>query len=78
MAASLLNTPRAIEMSMFVVRAFVRMRELAHAHTELATRLDDIERRVSVHDDELKQVIAALRAMLAAPPKARRRIGFGG
>jgi hypothetical protein len=77
MAASILNTPRAIEMSVFVVRAFIRLRQLSLIHADLAVKLHRLEERVTVHDDELKQVIAALRAMLTPPPKARRGIGFG-
>ena len=76
MAASLLNTPRAIEMSVFVVRAFVRMRELTGAPAQLAAQLTEIERRVTDHDGELKRVIAALRQLLQSPHKPRRAIGF--
>jgi hypothetical protein len=77
MAAAVLNSPLAIEMSIFVVRAFIRFRQLSMIHADLAAKLQRLERRVTVHDEELKQVIAALRAMLTPLPKARRRIGFG-
>ena len=47
MAATVLNTPRATEVSVFVVRAFVRLREMVAANQELAAKLDELERRVS-------------------------------
>lgn len=78
MAATVLNSPRAVETSVFVVRAFVRLRDLARTHAELARHLTALERRVTAHDADLKQVFAALRQLLA-PPQARpnRRIGYG-
>lgn len=77
MAATVLNSPRAVETSVFVVRAFVRLRDLARTHAELARRLTALERRVTAHDADLKQVFAALRQLLE-PPQARpnRRIGY--
>ncbi|GMU65229.1 MAG: hypothetical protein AMXMBFR36_15030 [Acidobacteriota bacterium] len=78
MAATVLNSPRAVETSVFVVRAFVRLRDLARAHAELARHLTALERRVTAHDADLKQVFAALRQLLAPPQaKPNRRIGSG-
>lgn len=76
MAASVLNSPKAIEMSVFVVRAFVRLRELASAHAVIAAKLDELEKRVTAHDSELRDVIDMLRALLQPDPKPRRRIGY--
>ena len=78
MAASLLNSARAVEMSVFVIRAFVRLRDLARTHARLAVSLSVLERRVTEHDRELKEVIAALRALIQPRPGSRRRIGFHG
>lgn len=78
MAATVLNSPRAVEMSVFVVRAFVRLRDFALTHAELAKQLATLERRITAHDADLKQVFAALRQLLEAPTKPRRRIGFSG
>ena len=77
MAASVLSSPRAVEMSVFVVRAFVRLRGLARTHAELAKQLAALERRVTGHDDDLRQVLTALRELLAPPAKPRHKIGFG-
>ena len=77
MAASVLNSPRAVEMSVFVVRVFVRLRRLAITHKELAARLARLERRVGAHDRDLNAVVRALQP-LARPPHElpRPRIGF--
>ena len=77
MAASILNSPRAVEMSIFVVRAFIRLRGLAQQHVELAAKIDALERRVGGHDEDLEQMFIALRALIAPARKAPRQIGFG-
>ena len=76
MAASVLNSPRAVEMSVFVIRAFVRLRAYARGHAEIAKRLDALERRVTDHDDDLSDMFKALRALLAPSPRNTREIGF--
>ncbi len=76
MAATILNSPRAVEMSVFVVRAFIRLRQFARDHSEIARRLDALERKVTNHDQSLKEMFAALRALLAPVDKPRRGIGF--
>ena len=77
MAAAVLNSPRAVEMSVFVVRAFLRLRDYAKTHAELARQLAALESRVTAHDEDLKDVFAALRHLLEPPDKPRRAIGFG-
>jgi hypothetical protein len=76
MAATVLNSRRAIEMSIYVVRVFVRLRELAGAHHLLAATLAELEKRVTKHDSELAEIINILRALLQPTPRARRKIGF--
>jgi phosphoenolpyruvate-protein kinase (PTS system EI component) len=78
MAASVLNTSQAVEMSVFVVRAFVRLKGLTRGHAALAARLAALERRVVGHDADLKAVFAALRAIVEPPKNAGRPIGFRG
>ena len=77
MVASVLNSPRAVEMSVFVVRAFVRLRALSRSHAELGAKLDLIERRVAGHDEELRLVFAGLRKLMELPRRPKRQIGFG-
>jgi hypothetical protein len=78
MAASVLNSPRAVEMSVFVVRAFIRMRELLANNKELAAKLAELEQRVGGHDKVIAQLVAAVRQLIEAPAeeKAKREIGF--
>lgn len=76
MAASVLNSPRAVEMSVYVVRAFVRLRDVARTHSEVAKQLAALESRVTAHDEDLKQVLGALRLLLETPARSRRPIGF--
>jgi hypothetical protein len=87
MAATVLNSPRAVEVSVYVVRAFVQMRELAATHRELAQRLDALEKKTGMlaaqHDVfsrntrlQLKQVFDALRDLMVPPDPPRRPIGF--
>ena len=77
MAASVLNSRRAVEVGVFIVKAFVKMRQAIAEHKELGLRLDELERRLSHHDSRIIQLVQAVR-QLAAPelPAERRRIGF--
>ena len=76
MAASLLNSPRAVEVSVFVVRAFVKLRQLVLSNKELAGKLDQLERKVSGHDDTIRQLVAAIRELMSAPEPPKNRMGF--
>ncbi len=76
MAASVLDSARAVEMAVFVVRAFVRLRDATRLHADLAAKLAALERKVAGHDEDLLQMFAALRALLAPSTQRRRRIGF--
>lgn len=77
MAATVLNTPRAIEMSLFVVRAFVQMREAYGASHEIRKRLDELERKIGTHDRAVARILEALRSLMEPPaPPRRRGIGF--
>jgi hypothetical protein len=79
MAATILNSPRAVDVSVFVVRAFVKLRHWALTHKDLAAKLAELERTVAGHDDAIRQVEAAIRQLMAPPSddKKKRRIGFG-
>lgn len=63
-------------MSVFVVRAFIRLREVARTHGDLAAKLDLLERRVSDHDGSNKDLLRAIRVLLEPPAQPRKRIGF--
>lgn len=77
MLSSVLNSARAIAANIAIMRTFVRLREMAAANSALADKLDELERRVSGHDDAITGIVRAIRE-LAAPldAKPKRRIGF--
>jgi len=79
MAATILNSPLAVEISVFVVRAFVKLREMVVTHKELARKLTELEQKVGSHDTAIRQLIEAIRQLMMPPSetKPRRRIGFG-
>jgi ORF6N domain len=76
MAATVLNSKRAIEMSLFVVRAFVRMREASAANRQIVAKLAELERRLERHDGDIQQLIEAIRELMEPEPANPRRIGF--
>ena len=76
MAASVLNSPRAVEVSVYVVRAFVRLRELAGANREIMAKLEQLERRVVSHDKAIISLFDAFRQMMQPAEKRRKEIGF--
>jgi hypothetical protein len=76
MLAGVLNSDVAIEASVRVVRAFVRLREMVSANAELAVKFAQLERRLDSHDEAIAQLFAAIRQLLAPPPEKKREIGF--
>ena len=77
MLASVLNSEIAVQASVRVVRAFVRLREMVAANAQLAVKLEELERRFDSHDDAIANLFATLKQLLE-PPEApkRREIGF--
>jgi hypothetical protein len=73
MAANVLNSPTAVQASILVVRAFVRMREMLSAHTELARKIDEMERK---YDTQFRTIFDAIRQLMSPPPTSRKQIGF--
>ena len=77
MAATILNSPRATEVSVYVVRAFVRLRNLLASNKELARRLDRLERKLGTHDQAIAGLVNTMRELMApSAPSKKRRIGF--
>jgi hypothetical protein len=76
MAASVLNSPRAIETSILVVRAFTRLREILITHKELACKLEELERRIEAHDEQIVAIFEAIRQLMTPPETERKKIGF--
>jgi hypothetical protein len=76
MAASVLNSPKAVEMSVEVVRAFVRLRGFLASHRQLAAKLEELEKKIASHDKNIVTLFDAVRSLMATPEKPKRRIGF--
>jgi hypothetical protein len=80
MAATVLNSTRAVEMSIYVVRAFVQLREMLASNKELAKRLDELETRIvkklGTYDQAITSILKTLRELMNPPEPKRRPIGF--
>ncbi|UCF95657.1 MAG: ORF6N domain-containing protein [Desulfobacterales bacterium] len=77
-AANVLNSSQANKMSVFIVRTFIRLREMALTNEKLARKADQLERRVSAHDEILNELLQEIRKLIESPkPKSKRQsIGF--
>ena len=77
-AANILNSPRAVQMSVFVIRAFVKMRDELAANSAMVKRLAQIDSTLFLHDSALRDLYQKLRPLLAPPPEPppKPRIGF--
>ncbi len=76
MAANVLNSPRAVQMSVFVVRAFIRMRTALASTRELARKLAELERRIGGYDESIRTLFDAIRQLMAPSEPRPKRIGF--
>jgi hypothetical protein len=77
MAASVLKSPKAMEVSVFVVRAFVQLREMITGHKELARKIAQLERTLGDHDEQIMVLMEAIKQLMdPKPPPKKRRIGF--
>jgi len=76
MAATLLNSPRATQISVHVVRAFVELKSLLASNREMSNKLYQLERKVSRHDQSIAELIDSMRELLTAPVLPKRSIGF--
>ena len=83
MAANILRSPKAIQMSVFVVRAFIRMRQMLIEQRGLARKLaaleEELTARLDVHETAIKEILGQIRRLLSSPPEPeppKKRIGF--
>jgi hypothetical protein len=77
MLSSVLNSDRAVQVNIAIMRAFVKVREIMATHKDLANKIEALERSYAKHDEEIQVVFQAIKQLLkppSAPPK--RRIGF--
>jgi len=76
MLGNVLKSARAIDISLMVVRTFVQLREMLAANKELSAKLEELERKVSSHDQAITGLIGAIRGLMQSPEPKRRPIGF--
>jgi len=77
MLSSVLNSERAVQVNIVIMRAFVKIREILSTHKELAAKLNELEHKVSKHDTDIFTIFEAIRQLMTPPPEPpKRRIGF--
>jgi hypothetical protein len=76
MAATVLNSKQAVEMSVFVVRAFVRLRKVLSENKEFAERIKELEQHLETHDGAIGEILTVIKRLLNPVPSRRRKIGF--
>ena len=77
MLSSVLNSERAVQVNILIMRAFIKIREILFTHKELASKLSELEHKVSKHDTDILTIFEAIRQLMAPPPEPpKRRIGF--
>lgn len=76
MLASVLNSERAIKISISIIKTFVKLREIISTHKALAAKLNELERRMEKHDEHIKVVFDVLRELMAQPEPKEKKIGF--
>jgi len=76
MLSSILNSERAIQVNIAIMRAFVKLREILSTHKELAHKLKELEGKIEKHDEEIVAIFDAIRQLMAPPETPKRKIGF--
>ena len=76
MLSSVLNSERAVQVNIAIVRAFVRLRQVLSSNKELANKLAELERKLENHDGHIRSLFDAIRQLMAPPAPKPRRIGF--
>ncbi len=76
MLSSVLNSERAVQVNIAIMRAFVKLRNILSTHKELAHKLKELEQKTEKHDTEIQAIFEAIRQLMKPPAQPRRRIGF--
>lgn len=76
MLSSVLNSERAVEINIQIMRAFVRLREMIASNKDLARKLDALERKLESHDVHIRSLFEAIRQLMTLPEPKKRKIGF--
>jgi phage regulator Rha-like protein len=76
MLSGVLTSSRAIKVNIEIMRAFVRLRQLLGSHNELARKLEELERHLKDHDEQIQAIFSAIRQLMAPIPAPKKKIGF--
>lgn len=76
MLSGILNSRRAVQVNIEIMRAFVRLRRFLSANRDVSSRLEELERRVASHDTEIRGIFEAIRQLMEPPEEPEKRIGF--
>ena len=76
MLSSVLNSKRAIDVNIAIMRAFVQLRKMIASHDELARKLTELEQHLEGHDEQIQAIFEAIRQLMTPPAKPRKKIGF--
>jgi hypothetical protein len=76
MLSSVLNSERAVQVNIAIMRVFVRLREMMATHKELAFKLVELEERLEGHDEQIQNIFEAIRQLMTPPERERKKIGF--
>jgi phage regulator Rha-like protein len=76
MLSSVLNSERAVQVNIAIMRTFVKLREMLSANKELAHKLSQLERKIEKHDEEIKLIFDAIRQLMSPPEPKKKKIGF--
>ncbi len=76
MLSSVLHSKKAVQINIAIMRAFVKLRQILFNHKKLAYKLEELERKISKHDEDIQNIFEAIRQLMAPPEKPKRRIGF--
>ena len=77
MLSSILNSERAVQVNITIMRVFVRFRQMLASHKDLAAKLSELEKRLQDHDEQILAIFEAIRALMTLPETPRKKIGFG-
>ena len=76
MLSSILNSDTAIEVNIRIIRIFTRLRELVLTHKDILLKLEQIEQKITGHEDDIQMIFSALKQLVQEPNPPRKRIGF--
>ena len=76
MLSSVLNSERAIQVNIQIMRTFTRLRKIISSHRQLANKLKQLGKRIDKHDDEIQKIFEAINRLVAIEQKPKSKIGF--